>query len=107
MKELDPIIHSQLRLAVLSLLMSLEEADFMFLLEKTGASNGNLSVQIVKLQEAGYIEVDKRFVNRRPKTLCRMTEKGREAFANYVQTLQEIIGPATSTEGFSSILSPI
>lgn len=94
MKELDPIIHSQLRLAVLSLLMSMEEVDFMFLMEKTGSSTGNLSVQITKLLEAGYIDVEKTFRNKRPRTVCRMTEAGREAFVAYVATLKQLVAPA-------------
>lgn len=94
MKELDPLIHSQLRLAVLSILMSVEGADFMYLKEKTGATTGNLSVQITKLSEAGYVEVDKTFRNKRPRTVCRMTEKGREAFVGYIATLRELVSPA-------------
>lgn len=94
MKELDPLIHSQLRLAVLSILMSVEEADFMYLKEKTGATTGNLSVQITKLSDAGYVEVDKTFRNKRPRTVCRMTEKGREAFVGYIATLREVVSPA-------------
>lgn len=93
MKELDPLIHSQLRLAVLSILMSVEEADFMYLKEKTEATTGNLSVQITKLSEAGYVEVDKTFRNKRPRTVCRMTEKGREAFVGYIATLRELVSP--------------
>lgn len=100
MKELDPIIHSQLRLAVLSLLMSMEEADFMFLMEKTGSSTGNLSVQITKLLEAGYIDVEKTFRNKRPRTVCRMTEAGREAFVAYVATLKQLVAPALDDVAF-------
>lgn len=94
MNELDTIIHSPLRLAVLSLLMSIEEADFMFLKAKTGATMGNLSVQLTKLADCGYIEVEKTFCNKRPRTVCRMTDKGREAFAGYVATLKSLIAPA-------------
>ena len=94
MTELDPIIHSQLRLAVLSILMSVEDADFMFLKEKTGSTMGNLSVQITKLSDAGYIEVEKTFKNKRPRTVCRMTEKGREAFNRYICALKELVAPA-------------
>lgn len=94
MKELDPMIHSQLRLAILSLLMSVEEADFMYLKDKTGATTGNLSVQITKLSEACYISVEKTFSNKRPRTVCRMTDKGREAFAEYLAQLRQLIAPA-------------
>lgn len=87
-KELDPLLHSQLRLAVASLLMSVEEADFVFIKEKTEATAGNLSVQIDKLSQAGYIEVRKGFEGRKPRTVCRMTAKGRKAFAEYVEALK-------------------
>lgn len=87
-KELDPILHSQLRLAVMSLLISVKEAEFTFLKEKTNASSGNLSVQISKLKEAGYIEIKKQFNNNYPQTMCKITEKGIQAFENYVKALQ-------------------
>ena len=87
-KELDPILHSQLRLAVMSLLISVKEAEFTFLKEKTYATSGNLSVQISKLKEAGYIEIIKQFHNNYPQTICRITPKGIEAFENYVKALQ-------------------
>lgn len=87
-KELDPILHSQLRLAVMSILISTKEAEFSSLKEKTNATSGNLSVQISKLREAGYIEIQKQFNNNYPQTLCKITLLGREAFENYVQALQ-------------------
>jgi DNA-binding transcriptional ArsR family regulator len=87
-KELDPILHSQLRLAVMSLLISVKEAEFTFLKEKTNATSGNLSVQIRKLKEAGYIEITKQFNNNYPQTLCKITPKGILAFENYVKALQ-------------------
>jgi DNA-binding transcriptional ArsR family regulator len=87
-KELDPILHSQLRLAVMSLLISVKEAEFTFLKEKTKSSSGNLSVQISKLKEAGYIEIKKQFNNNYPQTICKITPKGIEAFENYVKALQ-------------------
>ena len=92
LKELDPLLHSQLRLAVVSLLMSVEEADFVYLREKTNSTAGNLSVQLDKLSKAGYIEVKKEFAGKKPRTSCRITEKGRQAFENYVQALKEYIG---------------
>lgn len=90
-KELDPLLHSQLRLAVMSLLISVEEADFVFLKEKTGATSGNLSVQIDKLREAGYISVEKTFQGKMPRTICRITIKGVEAFNEYVKALKSYI----------------
>jgi DNA-binding MarR family transcriptional regulator len=91
-KELDPVLHSQLRLAVMSILVSAEEADFVFLREKTGATAGNLSVQIEKLKEAGYIEVTKTFRGKMPRTICSKTPKGVEAFEKYVESLKGYIG---------------
>ena len=87
-KELDPILHSQLRLAVMSILTSIEEAEFSYLKEKANATSGNLSVQISKLKEAGYIEIQKQFNNNYPQTLCKITSAGKEAFENYVKALQ-------------------
>ena len=89
LKELDPLLHSQLRLAVMSILLSVDEADFVYLKEKTGATSGNLSVQIDKLSAAEYIRVRKEFVGK--KTSCQITEKGRGAFEAYVNTLKEYL----------------
>jgi DNA-binding MarR family transcriptional regulator len=90
-KELDPILHSQLRLAVTSLLISVKEAEFTYIREKTNATAGNLSVQINKLKEAGYIEVVKQFKDNYPQTICKITEKGRTAFEQYVKNLQSYL----------------
>jgi DNA-binding MarR family transcriptional regulator len=90
-KDLDPILHSQLRLAVISLLMQQPEAEFTFLREKTNATAGNLSVQINKLREAGYIEVHKQFHNNYPQTICRITSLGKQAFQKYVNNLQSYL----------------
>ena len=87
-KDLDPILHSQLRLAVMSLLISVKEAEFTFLKEKTNATAGNLSVQIQKLKEAGYIEVIKQFKDNYPQTICKITSIGIKAFEEYVKSLQ-------------------
>ncbi|NBG66856.1 winged helix-turn-helix domain-containing protein [Acidiluteibacter ferrifornacis] len=87
-KELDPLLHSQLRLAVISLLIGLEEADFTFIKEKTGATSGNLSVQIDKLEKAKYISVVKTFKGKRPLTTCRITTEGISAFEKYVSNLK-------------------
>jgi DNA-binding transcriptional ArsR family regulator len=90
-KELDPILHSQLRLAVMSLLISVKEAEFTFLKEKTNSTAGNLSVQIQKLKDAGYIDVTKQFKDNYPQTICKVTQKGIEAFEAYVKALNEYI----------------
>ncbi len=92
-KELDPILHSQLRLAVMSLLISVREAEFTFLKEKTNATAGNLSVQVNKLKDAGYIDVIKQFNNNYPQTICKITKKGIEAFEAYVTALQTYMKP--------------
>jgi DNA-binding transcriptional ArsR family regulator len=89
--ELDPMLHSQLRLAVISLLVSVKEAEFTFLREKTGATAGNLSVQLQKLKEAGYIEIIKQFKDNYPQTLCKITLKGVTAFEEYVKNLRQYL----------------
>ena len=90
-KDLDPILHSQLRLAVMSLLISVKEAEFTFLKEKTNATAGNLSVQIQKLKDAEYIEVIKQFKNNYPQTICKITIAGIIAFEEYVKNLQSYL----------------
>jgi len=91
MKNLDPLLHSQLRLAVMSVLMNLAEADFVYLREKTESTAGNLSVQLDKLATAGYIEIEKGFVGRKTRTLCRITQQGRNAFETYVDALKSYL----------------
>ena len=90
-KPLDPLLHSELRLAVMSLLIGTESAEFPFIKEQTGATAGNLSVQLDKLQQAGYIEVTKGFKGKVPQTVCTITERGRDAFASYVEALRSYI----------------
>lgn len=75
----------------MSILMTVEEADFVYLKEQTQSTVGNLSVQITKLQEAGYIEVEKGFQGKRPRTTCRITPVGRSAFEEYVSTLRQYL----------------
>lgn len=87
-RELNPLLHSELRLAVMSVLIGVEEADFTFLKEKTGASAGNLSVQIDKLNKAGYLSVEKTFRGRMPRTVCRITSEGVAAFREYAEALK-------------------
>lgn len=91
MKELNPLLHTQLRLAVMSILMSVEEADFVYLKQKTESTAGNLSVQLDKLSSAGYIVVDKGFVGKKTRTVCRVTEQGRDAFEEYVEALKSYL----------------
>lgn len=91
-KDLDPILHSQLRLAVMSLLISVKEAEFTYLREKTAATAGNLSVQIQKLKDAGYIEVVKQFKDNYPQTICKITPAGITAFEKYVENLKSYLG---------------
>ena len=90
-KELNPLLHSELRLGVISILISVEEADFTYLKQETKATAGNLSVQIDKLSKAEYIEVIKTFKGKMPCTLCRITPKGIEAFEEYVEALKTYI----------------
>lgn len=91
MKELNPLLHSQLRLAVMSILMNVEEADFVYLKEKTESTAGNLSVQLDKLSSAGYISVEKGMSGKRPRTTCSITQHGRDAFIEYVEALQSYL----------------
>ena len=92
--DLDPVVHGKLRLAALSLLVTVEEAEFTWLREKTGSTDGNLGAQMLKLEEAGYVAMEKRFAGRRPQTVYRMTAAGREALAGYVAALKRLLGAA-------------
>lgn len=92
-KPLDPLLHSELRLAVMSILMSVDEADFVYLKEQTRATAGNLSVQLDKLSNAGYIEIQKGFQGKKPRTTYRITDKGLKAFEEYVEALRSYISP--------------
>ena len=91
MRELDPLLHSQLRLAIVSLLLSVETADFVYLKEKTNATAGNLSVQLEKLETAGYIQVKKEFVGKKTRTSCQLTATGRKDLEDYIDALREYI----------------
>lgn len=106
MKELNPLIHSPLRLAILSMLIGGEEVDFMHIKKATQATTGNISVQITKLQEAGYIGVEKSIAGRRSRTACRITDAGREAFGEYVEALKTYIIPAESTTATAADMQP-
>ena len=92
LKPLDPLLHSELRLAIMSILLGVESADFVYIRKQTGATAGNLSVQIDKLQTANYIAVEKGFNGKIPRTICRITPVGRDAFRNYVEALKSYIG---------------
>ncbi len=90
--DLNPVIHGKLRLACLSLLTTVEEAEFTWLRARTGSTDGNLGAQLAKLEEAGYVAVEKKFVERKPQTLYRMTDAGRKALTEYVQALKQLLG---------------
>ena len=89
--KLDPLLHSELRLAVMSILAEVESAEFSYIKKQTDATSGNLSVQIDKLSAAGYISVEKGFKGKMPCTTCKITPAGIEAFGNYVTALKEYI----------------
>ncbi len=90
-RKLNPLLHSELRLAIMSLLMELDEADFSYIKEKTGATSGNLSIQFEKLSEAGYIEIEKGFLGKKPRTVYRITGTGSKAFSEYVDALKSYL----------------
>jgi len=92
--ELNPVVHGRLRLSLLSLLCGVEEAEFTWLRAKTEATDGNLGAQLLKLEEAGYVAVKKKFVLRKPQTLYRITKSGRQALSDYVQALKQLLGTA-------------
>ncbi len=89
--KLDPLLHSELRLAVMSILAEVGQADFSYLKKQTGATSGNLSVQIDKLSAAGYIAIEKGFKGKMPCTTCKITQAGINAFESYVKALREYI----------------
>ncbi|WP_036878358.1 winged helix-turn-helix domain-containing protein [Xylanibacter oryzae] len=91
LKELDPLLHSQLRLAIVSILMSVDEADFVYIRKKTDSTAGNLSVQLEKLSAAEYISTKRIIDGKKTRTLCRMTDKGRNAFEIYVEALKDYL----------------
>jgi DNA-binding MarR family transcriptional regulator len=92
---LDPVVHGQLRLSVLAILSSLDEADFTYLRDRTGATDGNLSIHLGKLEDAGYLRSSKSFVARKPRTTYHMTSRGRGALVEYVKQLKAILGPGS------------
>lgn len=90
-QKLDDLIHSRIRLAVLALLITVDEAEFVFLKEKVNATDGNLSVHLKKLEDAGYIAVKKEFINRKPRTMYSLTKTGKKAFEAYLDNLEKMI----------------
>lgn len=96
--DLNPLLHSQLRLAIMSLLISVEEADYSYIKEQTEASSGNISVQMSKLEEAEYIKISKSFKNNRPNTSYQITDQGIQAFEEYVNTLQQYLDVSNQIE---------
>lgn len=90
-KELDSLLHSPLRLAVMSILIGVESADFVYIKQQTGATSGNISVQLDKLQSAGYISIEKGYKGKKPCTTCRVTQEGLSAFEKYVEALKGYI----------------
>ena len=92
-KDLDPLLHSQLRLAIVSMLIPSKSIEFSHIVEETGAAAGNVSIQLKKLNEAGYIEIEKTFKNNYPKTMVSITDKGLKAFELYVNNLRKYINP--------------
>ncbi len=91
-QKINRLIHEPSRLAIMAILHELKEADFLYLLNTTGLTRGNLSAHITKLEEAGYIQVEKKFVGKKPKTIYRLTEEGRKAFRAYINSMKDIIG---------------
>lgn len=98
-QQLDDVIHSRIRLAVMAILGSVDQAEFTYLRDRTGATDGNLGAHMGKLEEAGYVEVDKVFVDRKPVTRYRLTETGREAFQVYVGRLERLLGGIEGEDG--------
>lgn len=91
--QIDPVIHSKVRLAVMSILASVKEASFTYLKTSIRTTDGNLSVSLARLEESEYIEIKKSFQGKKPLTTCRMTKKGRNAFTRYVKALDNILHP--------------
>jgi DNA-binding MarR family transcriptional regulator len=90
-KKLDNMLHSRIRLAIISILVSVEDAEFIFLRDQIGATDGNLNTHLKKLEEAEYISVTKKFIDRKPYTYYKITEKGRDAFIYYIEELEKFI----------------
>lgn len=96
-EKLDNVLNQQVRLAIISILLKVHFADFNFLKKNTNTTQGNLSHQLKKLKEVGYIEINKKFVNNYPKTICKITNKGKTAFENYVEQMKFYLNINEST----------
>jgi DNA-binding MarR family transcriptional regulator len=90
-QQLDEVIHSRIRLAIMTLLISVEQAEFTFIRDKISTTDGNLSIHLRKLEESGYIRVQKRFMERKPVSSYSITTKGHQAFEKYVEQLEQMI----------------
>lgn len=90
-QQIDDIIHSRIRLAIMALLISIEEAEFNFIRDKVNTTDGNLSVHIRKLEEAGYVSVKKEFIDRKPRTSYALTKNGKKAFEVYLNQLEKLV----------------
>ena len=90
-RQFDPFVHSRIRLSVLAILVSVEDAEFTYLREQVKATDGNLGAHLHKLEEAGYLHVSKHFVDRKPLTRYRLTDTGREAFRRYVDSVEQLL----------------
>jgi DNA-binding MarR family transcriptional regulator len=90
-QQLDEIIHSRIRLAIMTLLVTVDQAEFTFIRDKINTTDGNLSVHMRKLEESGYIKMQKRFVGRKPVTSYSITSKGHQAFEKYIEQLEQMI----------------
>ncbi len=89
--QIDDLIHSRLRLAVMAVLASVERAEFSFVRDKVKATDGNLGAHLRKLEEAGYVRLDKSFIDRKPRTHCSLTDRGRKALRAYVEKLGQLV----------------
>ena len=90
-QKIDDVIHSRIRTAIMAVLVTVDEAEFTFIRDKINATDGNLSVHLKKLEESGYITVIKKFIERKPHSIYSITEKGRKAFMDYIQILENIV----------------
>lgn len=90
-KKLDPLLHNELRLAIMSLLVSLKSCDYPFIKEKTGATSGNISIQAQKLRDAGYLSIEKGFKDNYPQTIYKIQPAGLKAFEEYVNSLKDYL----------------
>ena len=94
MSELDRLIHEPARLTIIALLSAVKEADFLYLLRETGLTKGNLSTHLMRLEEAGYVEIEKTFRGKLPLTIVRLSSEGRSAFQSYRKSMKDILTPS-------------